>query len=426
MPANDQRVFLEYEGKISEDAVLAPVSVSFASITCEGVISRCRGLTPNGAVLADNFYALHDLIRTKRKATLIYLDPPFATGMEFHSRQLEHAYKDRFGEAAYIEFMRRRIILMHELLDDAGSLYLHIGHQMVGQMRVLMDEVFGRKNFRNLIVRRKCSSKNFTKNDYANIHDYILFYSRSANYKWHQPGETPDGDWITREYPKMDSRGRYKLVPVHAPGTRRGETGMAWRGVAPPAGKHWQYAPAKLDALDAKGEIHWSSNGNPRRKVYLPNDKKIPLTDYWPDFRDAHHQSVHITGYPTEKNIDMLKTIVLASSDPGDLVVDPFCGSGTALQAADTCDRQWIGIDDSFAALKATLGRLRHGLKAMGDYVNRREQKAYTSGQNQNLFAEPMEAADCGAQPCTSDFLFYVDADLIDHYKEELNELAAI
>ncbi|EFA6694827.1 site-specific DNA-methyltransferase, partial [Escherichia coli] len=163
--------------------------------------------------------------------------------------------------------------------------------------------------------------------------------------------------------------GLFKLVPIHAPGIRNGETGKPWRGMTPPPGKHWQMSPEKLDELDRKGEIHWSKTGNPRRKVYLTQDKKLPLTDYWDQFRDAHHQSIKITGYPTEKNFDMLKKIIAASTNVGDLVLDPFCGSGTTLHAAQELDRKWLGIDQSFQAIITSIRRLKYGLEPMGDFV---------------------------------------------------------
>ena len=110
---------------------------------------------------------------------------------------------------------------------------------------------FGADNFRNLITRRKCSSKNFTSKQYANINDFILFYTKGRNYTWNQPGVEAEDDWVLKEYPKTDDIGRrYKLVPIHAPGTRNGETGQPWRDMVPPPGKHWQYAPSKLEELD--------------------------------------------------------------------------------------------------------------------------------------------------------------------------------
>ncbi|EFN0519957.1 site-specific DNA-methyltransferase, partial [Escherichia coli] len=197
----------------------------------------------------------------------------------------------------------------------------------------------------------------------------ILFYSKSKKMTFENPGIPAELDWISKEYNKRDEKGLFKLVPIHAPGIRNGETGKPWRGMTPPPGKHWQMSPEKLDELDRKGEIHWSKTGNPRRKVYLTQDKKLPLTDYWDQFRDAHHQSIKITGYPTEKNFDMLKKIIAASTNVGDLVLDPFCGSGTTLHAAQELDRKWLGIDQSFQAIITSIRRLKYGLEPMGDFV---------------------------------------------------------
>lgn len=370
LPLPEETVVLDYPGRLTRASIIESVAVNLHKVEADGSHARAS-IAPNAFVLSDNLLALHALAQSRRKADLLYLDLPYNTGMDFQSRQLEHSYKDSRGMAAYVEFMRRRLILMREAMSEDGSIYVHIGHQMVAHLKLVLDELFGPGNFRNLITRRKCSSKNFTTNQYANLNDFILFYTKSKRYKWNQPGQAASPDWISKEYPKRDAKGQYKLVPIHAPGTRNGETGGSWRGMMPPPGKHWQYLPAKLDALDAAGEMHWSRTGNPRRKVYLQADKAIPYTDYWKDFRDAHHQSIAVTGYPTEKNLDMLRMIVGASSDPGDLVVDPFCGSGTTLQAAEELGRRWIGVDESLSAAKAALTRIHHGVEAMGDYVNR-------------------------------------------------------
>ena len=160
-------------------------------------------------------------------------------------------------------------------------------------------------------------------------------------------------------------------VPVHAPGTRNGETGGAWRGVLPPPGKHWQFQPRVLDEMDARGEICWSPSGNPRRKVFLDDSPGVGVQDIWLDFRDAHNQNVCITGYPTEKNPDLLRRIIEASSNPGDLVLDCFCGSGTTLAVAEQLGRNWIGVDNSVEAIKTTLNRFALGTTPMGDFVDR-------------------------------------------------------
>lgn len=436
LPSGSDTPLLVYPNRLPEAEVLSPLRASFLQVDAAGHATPIQQIPVNSLMLADNLFGLHGLLTSKHKATLIYLDPPYNTGMEFQSRQLQHAYSDQLGAAAYLEFMRRRLILMRELLTDDGSIYVHIGHQMVSHLKVIMDEIFGYKNFRNIITRRKCSSKNFTKHQYSNLNDYVLFYSKSADYKWNQPGERPDEDWIEKEYPKVDQRGRYKLVPIHAPGTRNGATGETWRGMMPPPGKHWQYVPAKLDEFDRAGEIHWSRNGNPRRKVYLTLDKLVPYTDYWERFRDAHHQSIAVTGYPTEKNLAMLRMIVSASSDAGDLVIDPFCGSGTTMHAANDLGRSWIGIDQSFNAIKATITRLRHGLEPMGDFVSRDDEAPpydrsnvvdmfgvlHPSTKGKNSAAGVVK--DNGHQPAA--FSFIVDDELLETYPAEIREMALI
>lgn len=368
LPPSGVRVTLSYPGKMEESAILENRNINYLKVN-EKELKDSLSILPNSFIWSDNWLALNRLLSEGKKAKLIYIDPPYATGMGFSSRKNEHAYDDCLTEAAYLEFMRRRLILMREILDDDGTIYVHIGYQMLGDLKFLMDEIFGRERFINLITRRKCSSKNSTKNNFANLNDYILCYSKGKNYIWNRPVKKPDAEWLAKEYPKTDNKGQYKLVPIHAPGVRHGATGGEWRGMKPPSGKHWQYTPEKLDILDAAGDIHWSKTGNPRRKVYLTNDKSIGYTDYWDEFRDAHHQSILVTGYPTEKNFDMMKLIVSASSNPGDLVIDPFCGSGSTLHAASVLNRKWIGIDESLFAAKTVIKRFSVGRAPMGDFV---------------------------------------------------------
>ena len=132
--------------------------------------------------------------------------------------------------------------------------------------------------------------------------------SKTDETVWNRPYEEWSDEKVLKEYPFIEegTGRRYKRVPVHAPGTRNGATGSPWRGMMPPEGKHWQFTPDKLDEMDARGEIYWSSNGNPRRKVYLDQSNGVPVQDIWLDYLDVNNQNTLITGYPTEKNIDML------------------------------------------------------------------------------------------------------------------------
>jgi len=332
---------------------------------------------------ADNLDVLNHLLSDNKVCghiNLVYIDPPYNTGGAFETRDFKHAYSDNFTLEGYIAFMRARIELLYQLLADSGSIYVHLDSNMVFHVKVMMDEIFGMQNFKGMITRKKCKSKNFTSKTFGNISDYILFYTKSDNPIWNRPYEEWDDEKVLKEYPFFEegTGRRHKRVPCHAPGTRNGATGGSWRGMMPPEGKHWQYTPDKLDEMDAKGEIYWSSNGNPRRKVYLDQSKGVPVQDIWLDYLDVNNQNTCITGYPTEKNLDMLKRIVLASSNPDDIVLDCFAGSGTTLVAAEELGRQWIGVDIGDESIKTIKDRFLNGTKPMGDYVSKKKKTEQT------------------------------------------------
>ncbi len=331
----------------------------------------------NRLIFADNIGVLAALSNDETicgRVRLVYIDPPFSTQSAFQSRKLDQAYEDTLAGAEFIEFLRERLIWLHKLLTDDGSLYLHLDERMVFHFRVILDEIFGPGGYHNCITRKKCNPKNYTRNTYGNTADYILFYTKSSKYVWNRPLEPWTDARASKEYQCIDPETgrRYKKVPLHAPGVRHGETGKPWHGMLPPTGKHWQYPPSKLDELDAKGEIYWSPRGNPRRKVYLDQNGGVPLQDIWMDVKDAHNQNIRVTGYPTEKNPEVLRRIILASSNPGDLVLDCFAGSGTTLAVASELGRNWIGIDNSLEAMRSMINRFAFGLQRMGDYVSER------------------------------------------------------
>ncbi len=358
---------IEYPGKTPENILmkLEPAQLSLLwSNTPE-----------NRLYYGDNLPILAHLLNDttiKGKIKLVYIDPPFSTNSVFQSRSLSRAYQDLLIGSHYIEFLRQRLIFLRELLADDGSMYVHLDENMAFHMKVVMDEIFGQRNFRNWITRRKCSHKNYTRRTYGNISDYILFYTKSDRYIWNRPMEEWTFERAKKEYPCIEEETgrRYKKVPVHAPGVRNGATGQTWRGKLPPPGKHWQYTPEQLDEMDARGEIYWSPSGNPRRKIYLENSSGIPVQDIWLDFRDTSNQNVRTTGYPTEKNTDMMSRIICASSNPGDIILDGFSGSGTTLAVASELARKWIGVDNSKEAIYATLKRFSQGAERMGDFVH--------------------------------------------------------
>jgi adenine-specific DNA-methyltransferase len=363
---------LEYAGKTPAAEVLSALPPACRQLWQD----ESDNSSTNRLYYGNNLAALQNLVRDPEvcgKVALIYIDPPYATRSVFESRSQKAAYEDLLHGAAFVEFLRQRLILLREILSNSGSIYLHLDENMAFPMKVVLDEIFGPENFRNLITRKKCNPKNYTRKTYGNVSDYLLFYTKTGDYIWNRPLIAWNDERARKEYiyTEPGTGRRFKKVPVHAPGIRNSETGKPWRGVPPPPGKHWQFPPHTLNEMDARGEIHWSATGNPRRKIYLDQSDGIPVQDIWLEFKDAHNQNIEITGYPTEKNPALLEQIIQASSDEGDLVLDCFAGSGTTLAVASRLDRRWIGADHSPEAIATMLKRFASGSQRMGDFVMR-------------------------------------------------------
>lgn len=303
----------------------------------------------------------------KGKVDLVYIDPPFATGGVFVtdnngraatiSKSLDStvAYRDTLKGSEFINFLRERVILIHALLSERGSLYLHIDYKIGHYVKVMLDEIFGIENFRNDITRIKCNPKNFDRVGYGNIKDMVLFYTKGKHPIWNHPRFECTSDEIAKLYNKVDKNGRrYTTVPIHAPGeTRKGESAKPFKGIYPPNGRHWRCSIEELEKLDSEGLIEWSSKGNPRKINYADEHTTKKAQDIW-EFKDPTYPI-----YPTEKNIDMLKFVIGASSNEGSIVMDCFCGSGATLYAAELCKRRWIGIDQSEIAIDTVQKRFQ-------------------------------------------------------------------
>ena len=234
-------------------------------------------------------------------------------------------------------------------------MYVHLDWHVGQYAKVVLDQVFGINNFRNEIIRVKSNPKNYTSNQFGNIHDTILFYTKSDDYTWNKKFEERDEKQIAKDFPHIeDGTGRrYKTAPLHAPGIRYGPSGQSWKGMAPIPNHHWRYKPETLDELDAQGKIIRSSTGNPREKIYADESAGYAYQDIWTKFKDTS-QSL----YPTQKNEDLLDLIISVSSNPGDLVLDCFAGSGTTAVAAEKQERRWIVADLSRFSINTTRKRL--------------------------------------------------------------------
>ena len=354
-------MFIAYENKKSEKDILE---------NTKGCDLQCvlGDVSDNKLIHADNASALKALLDTYAgKIDLVYIDPPFATNNDFKiskdrantistSTNGTVAYSDALTGFEYLEFLRQRLIFLRELLSDAGSIYLHIDYKIGHYVKLIMDEVFGQENFRNDITRVKCNPKNFSRKAYGNVKDLILFYSKSKTPIWNDSQTPFTKEDARRLFKKIDRQGRqYATIPLHAPGeTANGNTGKKWKGMAPPVGRHWRTDPSILDEWDKEGLIEWSRNGAPRKKIFLDERRGKKVQDIW-EFKDPQYPQ-----YPTEKNLDMLKFIIEASSNEGGLVLDCFAGSGTTLVAAEMLGRNWIGIDQSESAIDVIQKRLNN------------------------------------------------------------------
>lgn len=352
-------MFLSYPNKKSEQDILAQTTRAKLRVVSG------RGAR-NKLIHGDNLAVLRTLLVDHRgKVDLVYIDPPFSTNGHFRigadrassvssGKNDRIAYSDKLVGAAFLEFLRERLILLRELLSNDGSIYLHIDYKVGHYVKLIMDEVFGRENFRNDIARIKCNPKNFRRKAYGNVKDLILFYSKSKHHIWNDPSIPFSDSDAERLFKKRDENGRrYTTIPLHAPGeTVNGSTGGEWMGMLPPSGRHWRSSPKVLDEWNEHGLIEWSVNGVPRKKVFLDEKFGKKMQDIW-EFKDPQYPK-----YPTEKSYELLKFIVQGSSNKGGVVLDCFAGSGTTLLAAEELSRRWIGIDQSAEAIKVARRRL--------------------------------------------------------------------
>lgn len=344
---NTKNCYLDYPGKTDEPGIL---NLEYRG-KIEAVELQHDG-DANQYIFGDNLYVLHELLSALQgKADLVYIDPPFGTGQDFRNLEDDHAYSDRLINSDFLEFIRKRLILLRELLSSRGSIYLHIDKKIGHYVKIIMDEVFGAGNFINDISRIKCNPKNFSRSAYGNFSDMILFYAKNRDRNiWNNVTETLTSEQEKRLFPKIHpTQGRYTTNPLHAPGaTLDGDTGKPWKGMLPPKGRHWRYSRAELSRLDNEGLIEWSSTGNPRKMVFASEHRGKKIQDVW-EFKD---KGLSYADYPTQKNHDLLERIILNSSEPGSLVLDCFAGSGGTLLTADRLGRRWIGIDNSLHSLE--------------------------------------------------------------------------
>lgn len=283
---------------------------------------------------------------------------------------------------AYLTMMANRLLELYRVLTPTGSIYLHCDPTASHYLKVVMDGVFGKENFRNEIIWKRTTAHSGSKR-WGDVHDVILFYSKSQNYCWNPTYQAYDESYLKGKYRYEDERGHYRLSDLTGDGLRRGDSGKPWRGFDPSAiGRHWaapkylivelvgdeaaaqMSSQEKLDLLEAKGFIYMTPKaksaagaGFPQWKRYL--GEGVPITSVISDIPPINSQADERLGYPTQKPVTLLERIIQASSNENDVVLDPFCGCGTAIHAAQKLKRRWIGIDITHLAISLVEKRLK-------------------------------------------------------------------
>jgi site-specific DNA-methyltransferase (adenine-specific) len=261
---------------------------------------------------------------------------------------------------AYLTMMAVRLTELHRVLKPTGSLYLHCDPTASHYIKMLLDAIFSPMNFRNEIIWKRTSAHSSARR-YGPVHDVIFFYSKSSDYIWNSQFTEYDQSYLDQFYRHIDNDGRrFRLSDITGAGTRKGETGQVWRSVdVTKRGRHWMFPPSELDKLDAEGRIYWPSKGSmPAYKRYLDEMPGVPLQDNWTDLNPIGPGAKERLGYPTQKPEALLERIVRASSNEGDLVLDPFCGCGTTVTVAERLHRRWVGMDITHLAITLIKKRL--------------------------------------------------------------------
>ena len=290
---------------------------------------------------------------------------------------------------AYLVMMAARLVELHRVLKPTGSLYLHCDPTASHYLKIVMDTIFKPQNYLSEIIWKRTSGHNSAKR-WGPIHDVIFHYSKSSSFTWNLVFEKYNDAYLDAFYKFSDKKGRYRLSDLTGAGVRTGDSGKEWKGVNPTnVQRHWavpnkifqELSPQinidslstqqKLDLLDAEGLIYWPPKGKvPQFKRYYSPEKGTPIQDIILDIDPIPAQAAERLGYPPQKPVALLERILQASSNPGDLVLDPFCGCGTTIAAAQKLGRKWIGIDITHLSISLQKYRLKDAfnLEAGKDY----------------------------------------------------------
>ena len=365
---------------------------------------------PNTLYYGDNLPILRDYVPDE-SVDLVYLDPPFNSNASYNvlfkeqSREASSAQIQAFTDTwewtleaertfrqevvenprtprsvvemvsairqfigsntmmAYLVMMAPRLVELRRVLKPTGSIYLHCDPTASHYLKLLMDAVFGKENYRNEITWKRTPTVkgNFGQGSklWGQATDTLLFYTKNNDYVFNQPFGPYSKEYIDKSYRHVEPETgrRYRLVSMIGPGgAAKGNPQYEVMGVT----RYWRYSEARMQKLICLGLVVQSRPGAvPHRKYYLDEGRGVPIQSLWDDIGNLQASATERLGYPTQKPQALLERVIQASSNPGDVVLDPFCGCGTAIAAAHKLDRQWIGIDVTHLAVALMKNRLK-------------------------------------------------------------------
>lgn len=354
----------------------------------------------------DNLNIMRDHIATE-SVDLVYLDPPFNSNRNYNvlfreeSRRESEAQIEAFTDTwhwteqaeatyaelihsnhvpskvsdlitamrsfigsndvmAYLVMMTIRLIELHRVLKPTGSIYLHCDPTASHYLKVVMDTIFGPKNFRNEIIWKRTSSHNDARRRFGDLSDTILFYMKSDAAPFFVQYRAYDETYLTKFYRHIDENGRrFTLDNLRSPNPRPNLT-YEYKGYKPHQ-NGWAVSRERMEQLDAEGRLHFprNSEGRIRLRRYLDEMPGMPVGNVWDDILPVQSQAAERLGYPTQKPEALLERIIKASSNKGNVVLDPFCGCGTAVAVAERLNRRWIGVDVTHLAIAAIVSRMQ-------------------------------------------------------------------
>ncbi len=357
-----------YEWTAPSDYRVAEVRLLHNVVTVGEVAADRDRARDNLLIRGDALHALTSLSSIPEfrdeylgKVKLAYIDPPFNTGQTF-----EH-YDDALEHSVWLTMMRDRLVQIRDLLRPDGTVWLHLDNTEVHRARVVLDEIFGTANFLATVVWQRTSAKSLAKRTMGTMHESILVYAASGAATLKTVYLAQSEAYVAKRYTQQDERGRYDTGDLTASSHRPHlDSGKPWRDFDPSAlGRCWAVPRAplveaglddehiagmsmreKLDALDAAGFVHWpASGGFPRLKRYLHNVRGVAVGDLWTDINVINSQASERTVFSTQKPEALLARVLHMASEPGDIVLDCFLGSGTTAAVAHKMSRRWVAVE---------------------------------------------------------------------------------